>query len=503
MRGSRPVTATSGYRERSLAKLAEELEREGTAWSSSFTAAASSLAQLKHSIDEHIAATPGDSLVRKADLVLEQLRLVSERLGAATMQVQHARTQAAALAQVEKRLAAADAECAALREAEQRRATREARSAVESRVVMVELGRMERLVAGGAPRATHPPDAPEAARLDALVKQLRAENVRLTGVAEREMCARFGVVKELEAAQRSVEAVPDLKAALTDAQRGERAAAKHARAERDAGLKREAELRQREVVLRHKEAEVRQREAALRSELTPTGHPPPPATPLAVSSGASPYSVPLHLASSALLSSEPAARRPPPTRGPCSLTNGLHVHGSADGAWRPPDGMRASRPSSAACSAAGRVRASDAGRSVELGPLLGTLSEALERSASRELVAHGHAGEVAAATHAPSAPPTRRPGTASVGGRSGGAAASALIHAGIARHACTRARPSTAMARGAHRVDDGRGGAADGASWRAGRTPLPRPARPRVHAAGLATGGASAADAGLVGSGLI
>ena len=144
------------------------------------------------------ASRPGTAAnSRRQGEMLSLLRLVSERLGQASMQVQHTRGQAAALAQLHEKLVTAERTQGELRQQASDARAAEARARLEVSLLRAALAADDEAREGEQ-------------SVSELVRSLRREAhegrqevERLRVVCEREMCARFEAVKELEALRRS------------------------------------------------------------------------------------------------------------------------------------------------------------------------------------------------------------------------------------------------------------------------------------------------------------
>ena len=97
------TAAASVYRERSLTRITDELDRDCATWADAFSKAAAAAESLVASEAAQVKGPASDA--RRQSELLESLRLVSERLGSACMQVQYTRSLAAALQQVTDKLA--------------------------------------------------------------------------------------------------------------------------------------------------------------------------------------------------------------------------------------------------------------------------------------------------------------------------------------------------------------------------------------------------------------
>ena len=170
----------TGFRERTLAGLAEDLEKQAGPWCTSFERASWAVEKLLGISDAE--AADGEQRRRQGEL-LDQLKLCAERLAAALTTVQHTRSQAAALAQCGDKMASLERECQRLQESE--KAAREAEEKADQELV--------KLRAGHSAHVPSSADEGELARLRQEVASLKEECTRLSGVAEKEMCQRFDV----------------------------------------------------------------------------------------------------------------------------------------------------------------------------------------------------------------------------------------------------------------------------------------------------------------------
>ena len=135
-------------RERSLPRLTAELAEECETWRGQFVKALSSIEALCAATESSSSsaaasaggvagATPGAALTnptrggRRHTELLSMLRLVGDRLGAASTQVQHTRGQAAALTQLHEKLVASEKEQERLRRVADAATAAEARAACE------------------------------------------------------------------------------------------------------------------------------------------------------------------------------------------------------------------------------------------------------------------------------------------------------------------------------------------------------------------------------------
>ena len=211
----RPQTAASRaavpQQEKSLSKLAQDLAAECETWSARFDKAAS------WPVDQLLVVTAGGqdssgngqpamgTQARRQQELLEALKLVAERLGAASMQVQHTRGQASTLDQVHGKLVASERERdRQVQLADEARAS-ESRALAELSVLRTDLAREE-----AARRDTSDADAKIARavteqKLRSELADLKSEVASLRRTAEQEMCERFSSTREPEAAKRQID----------------------------------------------------------------------------------------------------------------------------------------------------------------------------------------------------------------------------------------------------------------------------------------------------------
>ena len=197
------------HRARSIKLLAEELDRECSQWSSLFEKAAASVAGLLRVVAD--GASHSATAGRRQGELLEHLKLVAERLGAASMQVQHTRSQAAALEAVHELLTKAEADKQQLSEQLRAATARAEELSAQARVATARTGELEAEarkrgaspaaavmasvpMAAAAAAASTAIDEGQVAALRLELQELRVENERLASVAEKEMCRRFEVM---------------------------------------------------------------------------------------------------------------------------------------------------------------------------------------------------------------------------------------------------------------------------------------------------------------------
>ena len=226
----RPGTAARGgalrpgsaavFRERSLPRLTAELASDCETWSGQFNKALTSVEALVEATETGRGAATDGAQGRRQSEMMSLLRLVGDRLGTASTQVQHTRGQAAALTQMHEKLVACEKEQARLREVADEAREAEQRARDETSLLRAELAAVELAGARAAAAATRGQQAAAAAEeaaaraaaasapapaARAAPDELEQELSRLRKVADHEMCARFDLMRELEAAKKGME----------------------------------------------------------------------------------------------------------------------------------------------------------------------------------------------------------------------------------------------------------------------------------------------------------